>query len=37
MRVFVDRRDDVTIRRIVLDDGIINFLSVTHQKNVDVV
>jgi hypothetical protein len=37
MKLFVDQTDDVTIRRIVLNYRIVNFLSVTHQQNVDVV
>ena len=36
MKVFVDKPDDVTIRRLVLNYRIVNFLSVTHHQNVDV-
>jgi hypothetical protein len=37
IKVFVDKTDDITIRRIGLKDRIVNFLSVTHQQNMDVV
>jgi hypothetical protein len=37
IKAFVDKTDEVTMCRVVLNYRIVNFLSVTHQQNVDVV